>query len=71
METQGAAQAMAGRVARLRTLMEERGDDAVVLRNTPDLRWLTGAERTFDDEIAHTAFVTADGLWLHTDSRYY
>ena len=60
-----------GRVGRLRSLMAERGYDAVVLRNNPDLRWLTGAERTFDDEIAHTAFVTADGLWLHTDSRYY
>lgn len=63
--------AFAGRVARLRALMEERGYDAVVLRNNPDLRWLTGAERTFDEEVAHTAFVTADGLWLHTDSRYY
>ena len=59
------------RVARLRALMDERGYDAVVLRNNPDLRWLTGAERTFDDEVAHTAFVTAEGLWLHTDSRYY
>jgi Xaa-Pro aminopeptidase len=51
--------------------MAERGYDAAILRNNPDLRWLTGAERTFDDEIAHTAFVTADGLWLHTDSRYF
>jgi Xaa-Pro aminopeptidase len=25
----------------------------------------------FDDEVAHTAVVTADGAWLHTDSRYY
>lgn len=59
------------RVARLRALMQERGYDAVVLRNNPDLRWLTGAARVFDAEDAHTAFVTADGLWLHTDSRYY
>ena len=65
------AAACAGRVARLRALMEERGYDAVILRNNPDLRWLTGAERTFDDETAHTAFVTSEGLWLHTDSRYY
>lgn len=71
METQSVAQATAGRIERLRALMGERGYDAVVLRNNPDLRWLTGAERTFDDEVAHTAFVTADGLWLHTDSRYY
>lgn len=61
----------AGRVARLRALMADRGYDAVILRNNPDLRWLTGAERTFDDELAHTAFVTQDGLWLHTDSRYF
>lgn len=65
------AKACAGRVARFRKLMEERGYDAAILRNNPDLRWLTGAERTFDDEVAHTAFVTADGLWLHTDSRYF
>lgn len=63
--------ACSARIERLRALMDERGYDAVVLRNNPDLRWLTGAERTFDDEVAHTAFVTADGLWLHTDSRYY
>lgn len=59
------------RIDRLRTLMEQRGYDAVVLRNNPDLRWLTGASRVFDAEAAHTAFVTADALWLHTDSRYY
>lgn len=65
------AQACAGRVERLRALMADRGYDAAVLRNNPDLRWLTGAERTFDGEVAHTAVVTADELWLHTDSRYY
>lgn len=65
------AKACAGRVERLRALMAERGWDAVVLRNNPDLRWLTGSERTFDLEVAHTAVVTAEGLWLHTDSRYY
>ena len=65
------ARATAGRVERLRSIMRERGYDAAILRNNPDLRWLTGAERTFDDEDAHTAVVTADGLWLHTDSRYF
>lgn len=59
------------RLARLRSLMEKRGYDAVIIRSNPDLRWLTGAERTFDDEAAHTAFITAEGQWLHTDSRYY
>lgn len=63
--------ACAGRVAWLRALMAERGYDAAIVRSNADLRWLTGAERTFDDEVAHTAYVTADDLWLHTDSRYY
>lgn len=63
--------ACAERVERLRSIMRERGYDAVILRNNPDLRWLTGAERTFDDEVAHTALVTADHLFLHTDSRYF
>lgn len=60
-----------GRVARFRELMDARGYDAAIIRNNSDLRWLTGAERTFDDECAHTALVTPDGLWLHTDSRYF
>ena len=63
--------ACAARVARLRAIMDERGYDAVLLRNNPDLRWLTGAKRTFDFEVAHTALVTPDHLYLHTDSRYY
>lgn len=61
----------ANRVAQLRELMAERGYDAVVLRNNPDLRWLTGACRVFDFETAHTALITADRQLLHTDSRYY
>ncbi len=51
--------------------MAERGYDAVVIRNNPDIRWLTGVVRVLDGEVAHAAFVTADGLWLHTDSRYH
>ncbi len=58
------------RVARLRALMDERGYDAVVVRNVADLRWLTGCERTFDDERAHVAFVTPKRMVLHSDSRY-
>ena len=65
------AQACAERVARFRALMAERGIDAAIIRNNPDLRWLTGAERTFDHETAHTAVITQDAQWLHTDSRYY
>jgi len=63
----------AGRIARLRTLMAERGYDAVVVRDEANLRWLTGAMRVFDytGEYPHVAFVTADECFLHTDSRYF
>ena len=61
----------AGRIDRLRSLMSDKGYDAVVLRDNASLRWLTGAAKTFDFEVAHTAFITADDLWLHTDSRYF
>ena len=64
-------QAAAKRVARFREVMAQRGYDAVVLRHNPDLRWLTDAERVFDFEQAHTAFITQDELFMHTDSRYY
>lgn len=64
------AQDVRGRIKKVRQLMEERGYDGLVLRNNPDLRWLTGAERTFDEESAHTAFITQKGLWLLSDSRY-
>lgn len=59
------------RIERLRKLAAQKGYDAVVIRNNPDLRWLTGAERVFDFENAHTAFITQDKLFVHTDSRYY
>ena len=66
-----AADAFATRVQHVRELMSSRGYDGIIIRNNPDLRWLTGAQRTFDGELAHTAFITLDSLYLHTDSRYY
>lgn len=59
------------RMDRVRALMRQRSYDAVVLRNNYDIRWLTGATRVFDFEDAHTAVITQEGAWLHTDSRYY
>ena len=63
----------AGRVARLRQLMESRGYHAVVVRDEANLRWLTGAMRVFDytGEFPHVAFITSDSCFLHTDSRYF
>ncbi len=62
-----------GRVERVRDLMAERGYDAVLVRDEANLRWLTGAEGTFDFtyEFPHAAVITSDELFLHTDSRYY
>ncbi|HJA00115.1 M24 family metallopeptidase [Candidatus Collinsella stercoripullorum] len=63
----------AGRIARLRALMSERGYDAVVIRDEANLRWLTGATGVFDYtfEFPHAAFITEDACFLHTDSRYF
>ncbi len=58
-------------VSSVRAMMRERGYDAIVIRNNPDIRWLTGVTRVLDDEVAHTVLVTQDELLLHTDSRYY
>ena len=63
----------AGRIARLRAMMDERGYDAVVVRDEANLRWLTGAMRVFDytGEYPHAAFITTEDCFLHTDSRYF
>ena len=58
------------RVEKLRALMREEGLDAYVVRRVSDLAWLTGFERVFDDELAHTAVLTQDACIIHTDSRY-
>ena len=60
----------ARRVKALRALMREAQLDAYVVRRTSDLAWLTGFERVFDEEQAHTALVTQDACIIHTDSRY-
>lgn len=62
-----------GRIERVRDLMDERGYDAVIIRDEANLRWLTGAEGVFDytGELPHAAFITASNTFLHTDSRYY
>lgn len=62
-----------GRIARVRKMMEERGYDAVVIRDEANLRWLTGAKGTFDYtfEFPHVTFIAADECYFHTDSRYF
>lgn len=63
----------AGRIQRVRSMMSERGYDAIVVRDEANLRWLTGAMGVFDYtfEFPHAAFITHDACYLHTDSRYF
>lgn len=58
------------RIRRTRAFMAENGIDALVVRSTSDLTWLTGFSRVFDSEQAHTGIVTQDECVIHTDSRY-
>ena len=44
--------------------------DAIVVRDTADLMWLTGFEHLFDSEQAHVAVITREQCIIHTDSRY-
>lgn len=56
---------------RTRALLKDNNIDALLVTDVADLRWLTGAENTFDAEPAHVAFVTPETAHVHTDSRYY
>ena len=60
----------ARRIEKVRKLLADEGLDAIVVRSTTDLQWLTGFEAVFDTEEAHTALITADDCIIHTDSRY-
>ncbi len=60
----------ARRIEKARELLAREGLDAVIVRSTADLQWLTGFEAVFDTEQAHTAVITADDCIIHTDSRY-
>ena len=59
-----------GRIARLRAACTEAGIDAFLVRDTSNIRWLTGFDGVFDEERAHALLVMRDAAILHTDSRY-
>ncbi len=47
--------------------------DAMCIRNTTNIAWITGFEEVFDEEQAHALLLDMDGsdrVVLHTDSRY-
>ena len=58
------------RLARLRGACAAGGMDAFYVRDTSNIRWLTGFDGVFDEERAHALLVTQDAVALHTDSSY-
>ena len=58
------------RLARLRGACAAGGMDAFYVRDTSNIRWLTGFDGVFDEERAHALLVTQNAVALHTDSRY-
>lgn len=70
VEATDPAQMAMDRQARLRAVAGQLDVRAFFLRNTSDIRWLTGIDGVFDEERAH-ALLVAEGITsLHTDSRY-
>lgn len=60
----------ARRLERTRTTMSEQGLDALYVRGTSSIAWMTAFDDVFDDEQAHAVLVGPDAAALHTDSRY-
>lgn len=58
------------RIERLQQMLAGGDLDAFLVRETPNIAYLTGFEGVFDDERAHALLVREDRAILHTDSRY-
>ena len=58
------------RLERVRALCAQLGLDALLVRDTSNIAWLTAFDGVFDEERAHALLVTADVAQLHSDSRY-
>ncbi|WP_303248799.1 Xaa-Pro peptidase family protein [uncultured Slackia sp.] len=61
---------MENRLRRMRAAMADSGIESFFCTDLSNVKWLTGFEGVFDDEPAHTLFVSADEAAMHTDSRY-
>lgn len=65
------------RIDRLRDALCGAESDAIYVRNTSNIEWLTTFDHVFDEEQAHAMFVPANRdafsgtVFLHTDSRYF
>lgn len=64
---------MKKRIAALNKAAKKTGVSAMYVRDTANIEWITGFTGVFDDERAHSLFVSthAKKAFLHTDSRYY
>ena len=58
------------RLERLQQQLVTKGLDAFLVRDTPNIGYLSGFTGVFDEERAHALLVDAHGCVLHTDSRY-
>ena len=54
----------------VRAACERLGVSALLVRDTPNIRWISGFDGVFDEERAHALLVAPDYATLHTDSRY-
>ena len=54
----------------VRDVCKRFGISALLVRDTPSIRWISGFDGVFDEERAHALLVTPDNVVLHTDSRY-
>ena len=54
----------------VRNACKRAGVDALLVRDTANIRWITAIDGVFDEERAHALLVGRDKCALHTDSRY-
>lgn len=58
------------RQAAVRIACGQLGLDAILVRDTPNIQWVTAFDGVFDDERAHALLIADGRTVLHTDSRY-
>ena len=58
------------RIDAVRAQMARDGIDVCVISENPNIMWLTGFERVFDDEPAHRLVISAHRTVIFSDSRY-
>ena len=58
------------RFQRLRDILVQQELDALYIRDTSNIAYLTDFDGVFDEERAHSLLVDSERILLHTDSRY-